>query len=190
MGFRIRKWLSVVEEIDHDGGPDSDVALRKAAVAVVITNPYAGRYSTDLTELLEPSGELAGLLVDRCAALLGGAAQSCGKAAIVGTLGEQEHGVACLTTPFGDAMRNAIDGITWVTSTTKVGGPGASIDVPLAHKRALFVREFYDTVTVTVPDGPRPDEIVVIAAMADGGRLHHRVGGLALSEATAGDGLR
>lgn len=190
MDLSVRKWISVMEEVNHDGGPAPVRPLRRVAVGAVIINPYAGRYSDNLDELLGPSAALAGELVDRCATLLGGEAQSCGKAAIVGTGGEQEHGVACLTTPFGDALRARIDGITWVTSTTKVATTGTGIDVPLAHKRALFVREFYDTITVTVPDGPRPDEIVVIAAMADAGRPHHRVGGLTLDDATVGDGLR
>ena len=190
MGLHVRKWVSVLEEVHHDGGPDVEQPLRKAAVAAVVGNPYAGRWSESLEELLEPSGELARELVKRCVAVLGETAESCGKAAIVGLAGEQEHGVACLTTSFGDALREGIGGSTWVTSNAKVAAAGASIDVPLAYKRALFVREFYDTVSVRVPDSPRADEIVVIAALANRGRVHHRVGGLAKHEATAGDGLR
>ena len=186
-----RKWLTVTEEIRHEGGPQAQPPLRKAAVAAVIANPYADRFSEALDDLLGPSGALAAELVDRCAAALDGEeALACGKGAIVGVAGEQEHGVACLTTPFGDAMRDRIGGTTWVTSTTKVGAAGSDLDVPLAYKRALFVREFYDTITVTVPDAPRPGEIVVIAAMSTRGRVHHRVGGLTRAEATRGDGLR
>lgn len=190
MALQVRTWVSVLEETHHDGGPVLDRPLRKAAVAAVVANPYAGRWSDTLDELLEPSGALARELVARCAALLGEPAESCGKAAIVGTDGEQEHGVACLTTPFGDALREGIGGSTWVTSTSKVAAAGEPIDVPLAYKDALFVREFYDTVTVRVPGGPRPGEIAVIAALANRGRPHSRVGGLTKAEATAGDGLR
>lgn len=187
----IRKWVTVVEEIRHDGGPPVDEPLVKAAVGVVIKNPYAGRYTDSLEGLIEPSVPLARELVRRCHDALGGRTpQSCGKGAIIGTAGDQDHGVACITTPFGDAMRAEIDGITWVTSNTKVAGPGASIDIPLAYKRALFVREYYDTITFTVPDGPKPDEIVVIAAMATRGRVHHRVGGLSVDEVKGEDGLR
>lgn len=191
MTLTVRKWVTHVEEISTDGGPAIDPPLVKAAVGAVITNPYAGRYAETLELLIEPSAALARELVDRCARALGAREpESCGKGAIVGAAGEQEHGVACLTTPFGDAMRDRIGGITWVTSTSKVAGPGTSLDVPLAYKGALFVREFYDTVTIAVPDGPRADEIVVIAAMASGGRPHHRVGGLAKDEVAVGDGLR
>jgi len=187
----VRAWVTFTQEVRSDSGPAVEEPLVKAAVGAVIANPYAGRHAPSLDELLEPSGALAGELVARCAGALDGREpQSCGKAAIVGVAGEQEHGVACLTTPFGDAMRDGIGGSTWVTSNTKVAAAGSPIDVPLAYKRALFVREFYDTVTFCVPDGPRPDEIVVIAAMASRGRVHQRVGGLTKAAATAGDGLR
>lgn len=190
MGLTVRKWFTAVEEVRTDGGPVVDPPLRKAAVAAVIRNPYAGRWSETLEEILEPSAELARELVARCATALGVQAESCGKAAIVGVNGEQEHGVACLTTPFGDALRECIGGTSWVSSTSKVGAAGEVIDVPLAYKKALFVREFYDTVTIRVPDAPRGDEIVVVAALASRGRVHERVGGLRKEEATVGDGLR
>jgi Amino acid synthesis len=187
----VRSWISHVEEVRHDGGPPVEPPLVKGAVGAVIANPYSGSWSDDLSDLIEPSAALARELVARCARLVGPAdAEGCGKAAIVGVAGEQEHGVACLTTPFGDAMRDGIGGLTWVTSTTKVGVAGERIDVPLAYKRALFVREFYDTVTFSAPGAPLPGEIVVIAAMSTRGRVHHRVGGLEKGEATLGDGLR
>lgn len=189
MALQVRKWLTVVEEISGDGGPRVDPPLRKVAVAAVISNPYAGRWSESLDELVEPSGELATELVARAKDALGAPAESCGKGAIVGVAGEQEHGVACMTTPFGDALRDGIGGTTWVTSNSKVAAAGTAIDIPLAYKTALFVREFYDTVTVSVPDGPRPDEIAVIVAMASAGRVHNRLGGLTKAEAK-GDGLR
>lgn len=188
--FAVRVWYTTVEQIHHDGGPRVDQPLVKAAVTAVIKNPYAGRYSEDLSDLIGPSSALAIELVDRCKAALGGVeAESCGKGAIIGLAGEQEHGVACLTTPFGDAMREGIGGNGWVTSATKMGAAGTVIDVPLAYKNALFVREFYDAITLSIPTGPRPDEIAVIAALATRGRVHHRIGGLAKADAI-GDGLR
>jgi len=190
MAFTVRKWLTFVEEIHTEGGPISKRPLIKVATVAIIHNPYAGRWSEELSELIEPSGELAIELARRAKAALGVEAESCGKGAIVGTAGEQEHGVACLTTPFGDAMREGIGGSTWVTSTTKVGGVGTAIDIPLAYKNALFVRSHYDTMTVAVQDAPRDDEIAVIVALANRGRIHDRVGGLRKEEATRGDGLR
>lgn len=186
----VRRWVTVVEEVHSDGGATVDQPLVKTAVAAIISNPYAGLYSEQLDDLIDFSVDLSRELVTRALTALGGReAESCGKGAIVGIAGEQEHGVACLTTPFGDAMRQGIGGTGWVTSTTKIGGAGTTLDVPLAYKKALFVREFYDTISVTIPWGPRPDEIAVVAALATRGRVHHRVGGLAKADAV-GDGLR
>jgi hypothetical protein len=67
---------------------------------------------------------------------------------------------------------------------------GTTIDVPLACKDALFVRSHYDTITVTVPDAPEPDEVVVIVAGANRGRPNFRLGGLKYDEIRGDDGLR
>jgi hypothetical protein len=37
-------------------------------------------------------------------------------------------------------------------------------------------RDFIDTVTISVADAPRPNEILVVMAIADGGRLRNRCG--------------
>ena len=74
-------------------------------------------------------------------------------------------------------------------SNVKRGHLGTALDVPLAHKDALYVRDNYDTVEVTVPDAPFPDEIVVICVMASRGRMNARLGGLKPDE-IKGDGLR
>ena len=108
---------------------------------------------------------------------------SYGKAAIVGSNGEQEHGNAMLTTVFGNVMREAIGGgKAWISSMTKRAAPGATIDMPLAHKDALYVRSHYDGMTIMLPDAPQPNEIAIIAVYATRGRPNHRVGGLAAAE--------
>ena len=110
-------------------------------------------------------------------------AVSYGKAAIVGINGEQEHGNAMLTTVFGNVMREAVGGgKAWISSMTKRAAPGATIDVPLAHKDALYVRSHYDGMTLMLPDAPQPNEIAIIAVYATRGRPNHRVGGLAAAE--------
>jgi hypothetical protein len=189
--YAIRAWVSQVEEIRHAGGTPSDPPLIKAAVGVIIANPFAGRWTEDLSELTEPSAELGTELGRRAAALLGGRlVQSYGKGGIAGTAGEQEHVVSCVTTTFGDALRKAVGGgEAWISSATKVGAAGASIDLPLAHKDALYVRSHYDAVTFRAPDGPRADELLIAVAVASGGRVHDRVGGLRAQDAV-GDGLR
>jgi len=182
----IRKTWLIVEETRTSGGrDDAGGPLRKVAACAVITNPYAGRgYVEDLSSLVEQSGPLGAELGKLAQEALGGAAESYGKAAIAGTAGEQEHANACLTTVFGDALRNAVGGaVAWISSTSKIAGPAASIDVPLAFKDELWVRSHYDAIEVCVPDAPLPDEIVVIAALANRGRLNARLGGMSRESA-------
>ena len=74
-------------------------------------------------------------------------------------------------------MREAVGGgEALIPSNVKVAAAGASIDVPLGHKDNAWSFDHFDTLTIAVPDAPRPDEIVVVVAVADGGRPHPRVG--------------
>ena len=190
-GYAVRTWVSQVEQVEHTGGPHADPPLLKVAVGVVIANPFAGRYVEDLAELTDPSARLGTELGERAVALLGGApAQSYGKGGIAGVNGEQEHVVACVTTVFGDAFRKTVGGgAAWISSASKVGPAGTELDIPLAHKDALYVRSHYDAVTFRAPDGPRPDELFIVVAVASGGRVHDRTGGLRAEDAV-GDGIR
>ncbi len=183
----LRKVVTVVEEILVEGGVPGSRPLRKAAAMAVIVNPYAGlALVPDLSELVGPSADLGALLGERVSSALGVPVESYGKAALVGLAGEQEHAVACITSPFGDALRAAVGGgRAWVSSITKRCAAGEAVDVPLAFKDEIWVRSHYDGITVRVPDAPGPGEIVVIAAVASGGRMHERLGGMTLAEARA-----
>lgn len=77
-----------------------------------------------------------------------------------------------------------------VPSAMKQGGPGTRIDVPLGHINAAYVRSHFDAMEVGLADGPRADELLFILAMARGGRVHDRMGGLSVSEVRGEDGLR
>jgi hypothetical protein len=190
-GYAIRKFVSLVEEVVHDGGDPGTDPLIKAAVGVVVANPFAGRYVTDLSALTAPSAALGTELGRRAVALLGGRPVAAyGKGGMAGVAGEQEHVVACVTTVVGDPFRDAVGGgEAWISSTSKVAAAGATLDLPLAHKDALYVRSHYDTVTLSVADAPRPDELLIAVAVSSGPRHHHRVGGLA-PEDIVGGGLR
>jgi len=67
---------------------------------------------------------------------------------------------------------------------TKPSLGGDVIDVPVAFKDDVWVRSHYDAMEVRVPDAPRPDELVVIAAVTNRGRINARVGGLSAAEAS------
>jgi hypothetical protein len=72
----------------------------------------------------------------------------------------------------------------------KVGGMGATLDVPLGHLNAAYVRSRFDVITVMCPDGPRSGEVLYALAMARGGRVHSRMGGLEVHDVKGEDGLR
>ncbi len=176
----IRKFMVFSEEVLTEGGRADGEPLRKAAAVAVFANPYAGRpYAEDLSELVIPSAELGRELGARAAAALGGApVQSYGKAAVVGTAGEQEHAVACKTSVFGDEFRAAIGGArAWLASVNKRSGPGAHVDVPLSFKDDVWVRSHYDSIAVTLHDAPLEHEIALICGVASRGRLNERLGG-------------
>src|SRR5699024_626027 len=117
--------------------------------------------------------------------------ESYGKGAVVGLAGEQEHGVAMLTDVFGNEFRDSIGGgIAWIPSMKKRGIAGGSIDVPLAHKDALYVRSHLDGMTLTLSDAPLEDEMAIISVIANRGRPNSRLGGLLVEEMERKDGLR
>ncbi len=198
MTAKIRKLIVEVDETRIEAGKTIDPPTRKALAMAVIENPYAGRsadnFAENLDELIAIGEELGGLLGEKCVQALGiaaGAAQSYGKAAIVGEAGELEHAAAILHPKLGAPLRKAVEkGAALVPSAKKRGGLGTAIDVPLGHKDAAFVRSHFDAMEARVPDAPRADEIVVAVVVTDSGRPLARIGGLQVSEIKGEDGLR
>jgi hypothetical protein len=184
--------LTFIDEQRSSMGVAGKTPLRKVAAVAIVNNPYAGGgLVQDLEPLIEASMALGKeVCAVAAAAMQPYSVQSYGKAAVIGLAGEQEHGVALLTTLYGDVMRaNAGGGKAWISSNTKRAAPGVTIDVPLAYKDALYVRSHYDTMAITLHDAPLPDEIAVICCYANRGRLHARVGGLEVDKVKGQDGL-
>ena len=189
--MKIRKLVTVMEEIHADGGRPVDRPVKKVAAVAVIENPFAGRFVEDLQELVKTGEELGDLLGRRAVAALGAPVHSYGKAAIVGTAGEYEHAAAILHPALGTPFRAVVSGgKAIIPSAKKLGAPGTTIDVPLHYKDAAFVRTHFDAMEVRLNDAPRANEIVVALVVTDGGRPHPRVGGLTVAEAKKEDGLR
>ena len=175
--MEIRKSIVSVEEIMSDAGQRLTTPIHRATAVVVVKNPFAGQFVQDLSPLFDVGFELGALYMKRLVDLLGGPPVSYGKAAIVGTAGEMEHGGAICHPKLGKPMRDAIGGgQALIPSNVKVAAAGTSIDVPLGHKDHAWSFDHFDTLTIAVQDAPRPDEIVVVIAVADGGRPHPRVG--------------
>ncbi|MGD9606192.1 MAG: amino acid synthesis family protein [Leucobacter sp.] len=187
-GYEVRSWHSNVVEVVEAAGRPLAEPLIKAAVGVIVRNPFAGQpFQQDLGSLTEPSRGLGIELGRRAKELLGGReVEGYGKGGVAGIDGEQEHVVACVTTVFGDGFRDAVGGgKAWISSFTKVASAGTSIDIPLAFKDEVYVRDYYDGVTLHIDEGPKADELLICVAVSSGTRPHARVGGMTKEEALA-----
>ncbi|NYE22844.1 hypothetical protein FHW18_002812 [Pigmentiphaga litoralis] len=192
--MNLRKLVVQVDEIRVEMGQAVSPPTRRALAMAVIANPYAGRYSGNLDDLVEIGAELGRLLGEKCVAALGiapGQAESYGKAAIVGEAGEIEHAAAILHPKLGAPLRDVLGkGAALVPSAKKLGTLGTAIDVPLGHKDAAYVRSHFDAMEARVADAPRANEIVVAVVVTDSGRPLARVGGLEKDAIQGVDGLR
>ena len=191
--IKIRNKFVQVENRSFEAGVWHEDGLRRAAVTVVVNNPLAGKYQEDLSEFIETSAEIGVVVGELLVEAMGHhPIQSYGKAGIVGMNGELEHANMLLTTTFANPIRERIGGaIAWISSFTKVGVPGSSIDVPMNHKDAIYVRSHYGAMTVTLAnDVPHADEVALIFCAASRGRLNARVGGLKHEDVSAYDGLK
>jgi hypothetical protein len=191
--IEIREIFTQVEEIFHEFGPPAARPLKRGAVAVVLTNPFAGRYEPNIVPMMEALNPLGVDMTKRLIATMKVAPEAIegyGKGAIVGSAGELEHG-ALWHVPGGYAMREVLGNAkAIVPSAKKVGAPGTKLDVPITHINASYVRSHFDAMEVYVPGAPAADELVYVLAMTTGPRVHERVGGLRASEIKGQDGLR
>src|SRR6201994_4245757 len=194
MSAVIRKIVTVVEETRLEMGQAVNPPTRRAAAIAVIENPFAGRYVEDLAPLIAIGEELGEMLAKRAVAALGiegPSAHSYGKGAAIGADGELEHAAAILHPKMGAPVRKILGkGAALIPSSKKRGGVGTTLDIPLGHKDAAFVRSHFDGMEVQINDAPRAGEIMVALAVTDGGRPLPRVGGLTVGEIKGEDGLR
>ena len=209
--IEIRRVLTHVDDIHHEFGPPAAAPLRRGWLAAVLTNPFAGRYEADILPMMDALNPVGLDMARRLLAAMDvppESIQGYGKGALIGAAGEQEHG-ALWHVPGGYAMRELLgwkgdaaayakgqasgqsgNALAIVPSTKKVGPPGATLDVPLTHINASYVRSHFDAIEVHVPGAPRADEAVFVLAMSTGARVHARVGGLAASAIAKWDGQR
>src|SRR5207253_6242047 len=111
-----------------------------------------------------------------------GRIEAYGKGALVGLAGELEHG-ALWHVPGGYGMRDLLEGShAIVPSTTKIGAAGSSIDIPIHHRVAAYVRSHFDSTAGRVADAPRLDELLLEPGKTTRPRPHERVGALAADE--------
>jgi len=197
----VRKVVSILEETSMEAGKRLQKPVRKCAAVAIIENPYAGRYFEDLELLFSYGEKLGAFLVARALQGLGITSEEAkervegyGKGAVVGLEGETEHPHAITHPRFGAPVRGALGGVDYcraiIPSTIKMGSPGTQVDVPIVNKRALWVVSSFDTMTVSVPDAPLPNEILVALVLTESGRPLERTAGLKKADIKGLDGLR
>jgi hypothetical protein len=185
---QVRKFVTVIEAIHHDGGAVQTPPLRKAACAAVIANPFAGTPAADLMAWMEALRPLGVDLTQRLLAALGveaSAIQSFGKGALVGVDGEHEH-AAIWHMPGGQGMKSVLKARGFVTAGQGMGTVGTSLHIPMVYKNSPWVRSHFDAIDVAIADAPRPREIVFALAVSTGQRIHQRLGGVTAAQAEAG----
>ncbi len=174
----VRKILFVQERVFAEAGKAVPEPITRVAGIAVLKNPFAGKgHVADLSPLFDVGKAVGERLMPEVVKLLGGAPHSYGKAAIIGVNGDPEHGAAMIHPRLGAPMRAALGGgEAIISSSAKIASAGTPIDVPLAHKDNIWSFDHFDTMTVMVPDAPRPDEIVVVMVATTGGRANPRIG--------------
>jgi hypothetical protein len=174
--MQIRRTLIISDTINSEGGLPAIKPVTRVAACAAIVNPLANHPAEDVSALIPLGAELGDFLVRKALAILPNPPVCYGKAAIVGLAGDIEHAAAIIHPRMGSPMREAIGGgKAIIPSNSKVAVAGTAIDVPLADRNDIWLFDNIDTFTITVPDAPRPTEIVVIVALSDGGRPRPRV---------------
>jgi hypothetical protein len=173
----VRKIYTIVDETIVKG----DKRYNRVAVAAVIKNPLShesGGKVDPLYEYGEVMGQVLGETAIQALRIEGRDVESYGKAAIVGLSGDIEHGHAIIHPRFGAPLRSLLGGAdkcrAIIPSTTKTGGAGTVIDIPVHYKDSEWVISHVDTVQLSIPDAPQDDEIVVAVALTDSGRPNAR----------------
>ncbi|ALE07239.1 peptide synthetase [Arthrobacter sp. ERGS1:01] len=176
--MKIRKVVTIIEEITTEGGRPVTPAARVAIVAAVIENPWAGQgFVEDLGPGIDATAsDVGALLAPAVLEALGATAEAYGKAAIVGLNGEVEHGSALIhTLKFGDHFRDAAHATTLLPAVEKRGPAGIIFDIPLKHITDATIRSHHQTIEVRIADAPHPDELIIALAAASQGRPQQRL---------------
>ncbi len=180
MSAEIRKLVHYRETVLIEGYKKVDKPWQQYGVAAVIRNPWAGQYVEDLApEIQSCAPGLGELLTNEISTLAGGTdkIEAYGKAAVVGGLGEIEHGSGMIhTLKFGNFYREAVAAKSYLSFTNTRGGENATIMIPMMHIHDLGMRSHYLTLEFSISDAPRQDEIIVALGGASSGRPHHRIG--------------
>jgi hypothetical protein len=175
-----RQITVVSQDVFSEGGRKLVVPCKRVAACGVLRNPHAGQSAIDdFTKLVDLSVEAGKVLAERALeALKPLKPRGYGKAVVVGTAGDLEHGASMIHVRMGLAMRQgAGGGPALIPGNAKVGGPGTQVDVLFGGLEDAWDYDAMDTMTVSVTDAPRRNEILLIVGFLGGTRPNARIKG-------------
>jgi hypothetical protein len=175
----IRQIVLLDQEVRREGARTVRQPIRRVAAAAVLRNPCVGTDLDDFSELVDLSVACGEILTARALTALGEQRPiGYGKAALVGSAGDLEHGASMIHVRIGLAMRKGVGrGLALIPGNAKVGSAGAAIDVIFGGIDDAWDYDAMDTMTVAIADAPRPDEIMLVVAFLAGGRPNARIKG-------------
>ena len=174
-----RKMVTFRDEIYEEMGKKFKKPIKRVTVAVVLKNPYAGKYVEDLSPLLPFAHKLGSKMGKIIVDELGGEqnVESFGKAGIVGEDGELEHIEFILHGGIAAGYREHVGDFKkapeFITSMDIQGPMGTPLDIPVRCKLEYRVN-YIDTVRICIPDAPRRDEMVIALTGGNGPRPNGR----------------
>ena len=186
--MNLRSISVIVQDILSEGGRELSSPCRRVAACGVVHNPYAGKAPVDdFSDLVDISVEAGEILTQRALEGLGDISpRGYGKAVIVGSGGDLEHGAAMIHVRVGLPMRQlAGGGPALIPGNAKVGAMGTSIDIIFGGMEDGWDYDAMDSMTVTVADAPKPDEILLAIAFLGGTRPNARIKGNAPEQVAA-----
>jgi hypothetical protein len=175
-----RQITTISQDVLSEGGRTLATPCRRVAACGVLANPHAGGAPIDdFSGLVDLSFRAGEVLTERAlAALAPLAPRGYGKAALVGTTGDLEHGASMIHVRLGLAMRQgAGGGPALIPGNAKVGAAGSPIDVIFGGLDDAWDYDAMDSMTVALPDAPRADEILLVVAFLGGSRPNARIKG-------------
>lgn len=183
--MKLRQVTVIAQDILSEGGRKLESPCRRVAACGVLENPHAGRPAIDdFSSLVDLSVEAGEMLTARALEALGSLKpRGYGKAALVGTAGDLEHGASMIHVRVGLAMRKgAGGGPALIPGNAKVGGPGSSIDIIFGGLEDAWDYDAMDSMTISIADAPKPDEILLAIAFLGGTRPNARIKGASFEQ--------
>lgn len=175
-----RQITVIKQDVFSEGGRELTTPCKRVAACGVLRNPHAGKAPIDdFTGLVELSVEAGKELTARALeALKPFKPRGYGKAVVVGTDGDLEHGASMIHVRIGLAMRQgAGGGPALIPGNAKVGGPGSQVDIIFGGLDDAWDYDAMDTMTVSVAGAPRQDEVLLIVGFLGGTRPNARIKG-------------